>query len=305
VNILKIRKPGRAVLTALVLGGVVAALSACDRDFTATVSADQTVSGQVTFSVPQETWDALDEQTRTNAQASAESQLATAFPDGVLTSDESGGTAHETVTFTKVSFDEFETAVDDLFAGINVSNAPRTPSSLTYDDGVYRFDAPTMSPMIIDPTTGAPTTINSLSLTFPTAVADSNGTVSGKNVTWDFTKSPDLTELHAVTAAATTPVATPTPTVKPTPALSVAAGNLVKHGRARVGHRVSVTAPKALTAGTTVRYAWTVAGQKVGAAPSYKIRKKQAGKRLAVTVTYTKVGYKAVAKTVSFGKIKR
>jgi hypothetical protein len=301
VNILKLRKPGRAALTALVLGGVVAALAACDRDFTATVSSDQTVSGQLTFSADQDTWDASPDG-QAPAQTFVEGEFAAAFPDSPISNGAKDGKVYDTVTFTGISFDEFETGLNTVL-NVATGGDDATTSSLTFSDGVYRLDVPGISTSY--PSSYGDPMLNELTLTFPTNVAESNGTVSGKTVTWDLLKDPDLTELRAVTAAVTTPVVAPTPTVKPTPTLSVAAGSLVKHGKARVGHRVSVTAPKALTAGTTVRYAWTVAGKKVGSAPSYKIGRKQAGKRLAVTVTYTKAGYKAVAKAVSFGRIKR
>lgn len=300
----RLRRPGRAAVTALVLGGVIAALSACDRDFTATVSADQTVSGQVTYSTTQESWDA-DPGGQANAKQYVEGRYAAAFPMGTITSGQKDGRVYDTVTFTKISFDEFESGVDTLMgAGTPEGEAP-TPPSLTFANGVYTFNAPRVSGSLAPISIYGDTVLNSLSLTFPDAIKESNGSVKGSTVVWDFVAHPDLASLHAVTRAAVVTVPTVTPAVTPT--VSVAAGKVVTKGAARVGHRVRVRAPRALTAGTTVRYAWVV-GHKVVATtskPSYKPTRKQAGKRLTVRVQYLKSGYRTVVRTATFGRIKR
>lgn len=84
-----------------------------------------------------------------------------------------------------------------------------------------------------------------------------------------------------------------------------------KKGVAKVKRTVRVTKPVYSTPSVAklvkVKYQWKANGKAIKGAKkaSYKIPRARAGKRIAVTITFTAKGYKAFSKTVAFGKARR
>jgi hypothetical protein len=68
-------------------------------------------------------------------------------------------------------------------------------------------------------------------------------------------------------------------------------------GTAKVGKRLKAVAGR-WTAGTRLAYSWAANGRRIaGTGPSLKVRKALAGKRVTVTVTGTRAGYRTLART--------
>lgn len=284
----------------MLLAAVVLALSACDRDFTATVSPDQTVSGQVTYTFVESGSEGAP------VGDMVENQLLAAFPSGTLTEGETSGRQFRTMTFTGVTFDQFEhglvTVLSDPFPGTE-ETADAPTASLTFADGRYRLEAANVAGVVPSEPGGAEPVLNRLALTFPAPVVETNGAASGNAVVWDFLAHPELTSLLAVTKSPAPVAQQP----QPLPYVQVAAGKVVKRGVPVVGRRVSVRAPRALTAGAARRYVWIVGGKPVATTskPSYVLKRKQAGKRLTVQVEYVKAGYQTTVRQARFGKVRR
>ena len=101
-------------------------------------------------------------------------------------------------------------------------------------------------------------------------------------------------------------------TVTSGPTASVKAGRITAPrptltGKAKVGKSLHVAAGKATPAGTTMKIQWLRNGKAIkGAAkPSYKVTKKDRGKKISARVTRTKTGYTALTLVTKAVKAKR
>lgn len=287
----------RPILAAIGLLGLLIALTACDQEFDAKITANGKVSG---------TWILAE----TNAKIQSE-----ATEDGKSFDDELAVYRSNMTTFITNSFSTVTVSdwADDEYSGVmgsfsglsygdfsdGVANAftstqAESDAKLVKVNDRYVFGVTNLQTDIYgNPDTdgfggGAPIEFNSFKLTFPVPVKSANGKISGKTVTWNFVAHPGLTSLFADTGKATVPVK----------------GAFKKSGKVKVGKTVTIKAPNA--PGAKKAYKWYAGSKAVPGATGSKLKLTAAlkGKVISVKVTYTKTDYYPFAKKVSFGKLK-
>jgi len=110
--------------------------------------------------------------------------------------------------------------------------------------------------------------------------------------------------LAAAPAASAAPAPTAVHSISVVAAAKLSSSKPSISGTARVGTRLAVK-KGSWKSGTKFSYVWRVAGKKVGTGTKYTPRASQVGKKIAVSVTGKKSGYKTVTRTSSSKKIGR